>query len=584
MTNENNENAEIRGDLSVDSRESGVDSSVDSKADSPESTPKTLFLSEFLAREFIPQNDKGQFMPDNRQLKILVNCIDDSTGKLISLAKIDTSKVTSMKNLFAKSKRTDFSWIESWDTSKVTTFADMFESVEHFNVDISGWNVESVKSFWFMFWNATRFNQHIGAKWHTKSAEGMIGMFCQTKNFNNGEQPFGDKWKMDNVRWTWRMFWGAEKFNQSINHWKVDKVENMQKMFMGAKAFNQPLDKWNVANVVDMNQMFNNAESFNQDLSSWGDKLGKVKSMKRMFANTKSLNRTFAWKINENCDITNITKGSPLQLEITQISDDGIAQQKETFSLNKLSESKKRDCLYRWIPENIKAKYEIFFAKNSDGKITSATDLDWEFVYYKVFGYCFAVETDKFELPQETKSPKILVIEQRKDDEEFDGFDFDSHKKDYNNDDIEVILEDKEHIMRIYNDDTTQTNSYRIFNLISSLILAKAYEIKMEYFNKKARDKQTKLTNCHKEICEFDLQYYQNMPVRGDLSVLQFWNQLSQRYNIESKHKELKETIKQVAELVNESNQKKFNYIMLLVAIFSAIGAILAAIPVIKGL
>ncbi|MGX3011222.1 BspA family leucine-rich repeat surface protein [Helicobacter sp. 23-1044] len=424
---------------------------------------------------------------------------------------------------------------------------------------------------------------------------------------------------MDKVGWTWEMFWNAERFNQPINHWIMSSVTKCFTMFMGAKAFNQPLDKWDLSNAVALGSMFNKAESFNQDLSAWGTRLGKAQNMKRMFADTKSLNRTFAWKINENCDITNITKGSLLQLEITQISDDGKEQQKEILqdssqnaldssttqskkfarnvgefriyrvanipnSLNKLSESKKKDCLYRWIPENIKAKYEIFFAKGNGGEIVSATDLDWEFVYYRIFGYCFVVETDDFKLPQDNKLKQILAIEQRKDDEEFDGFDFDSHKKDYKNDDIEVILEYKEHIMRIYNGDTTQTNSYRILNLIGSLILAKAYETKMEYFNKKARDKQTKLTNCHKEICEFDLQYYQNMPVSADLSVLQFWNQLSQRYSIESKHKELKETIKQVAEIVNESNQKKFNYLMLAVAVFSAIGAILAAVPVIKGL
>ena len=44
--------------------------------------------------------------------------------------------------------------------------------------------------------------------------------------------------------------------------------------------------------------------------------------------------------------------------------------------------------------------------------------------------------------------------------------------KDYENDDIEIILEDKEHIMRIYNGDTTATNSYRILNIIGALILS----------------------------------------------------------------------------------------------------------------
>ena len=149
------------------------------------------------------------------------------------------------------------------------------------------------------------------------------------------------------------------------------------------------------------------------------------------------------------------------------------------------------------------------------------------------------METDDFKLLQTIIKLDMLIIEQRKDDDEFDGFSFDEWQKDYENDDIEIILEDKEHIMRIYNGDTTETNSYRILNIIGALILAKAYEAKMEYFNEQARAKDTKLTQCHKTICDFDLQHYQNVPVIADLSVIYFWNKLSQRYMIEAKHKEL---------------------------------------------
>lgn len=53
---------------------------------------------------------------------------------------------------------------------------------------------------------------------------------------------------------------------------------------------------------------------------------------------------------------------------------------------------------------------------------------------------------------------------------------------------------------------------------------------------------------------------------------------------IEAKHKELQETISRVTQLVSEENQKKFNYIMLAVAIFSALGAILVAVPVAQSL
>ena len=49
---------------------------------------------------------------------------------------------------------------------------------------------------------------------------------------------------------------------------------------------------------------------------------------------------------------------------------------------------------------------------------------------------------------------------------------------------------------------------------------------------------------------------------------------------IEAKHKELQETISRMAQLASEENQKKFKYLMLAVAIFFALGAILAVVPV----
>lgn len=605
-----NDNNLFQNDLAVDSSDSANDES------------KIELLSKLLERESIAKNNNGQFLPDKRQLKLLVNCVDDcldKTNKLISLKRIDTSNVKNMKALFYKSNREDFSGIEDWNVSSVVGFELCFAQCKTFNAEIEKWGdkVKNARTFEAMFWGADSFDRPIGVYWDTSSATNMIRMFNQAKNFNNGGQPFGEKWKMDKVCWTWQMFWGAERFNQELNHWNMSSVTKCHGMFNSAKAFNQPLDKWDLSNVVELGYMFNRADSFNQDLSAWGNKLSKAQNMKRMFADTKSLNQTFAWKLNEDCNLTNITKGSPLKIDISFIGDtesskeilQDSVQNSEQISptqskkfarsvnsfriykvvtipsnLNKLKETNKKDCLYRWIPKNIKANYEIFFAKSSENQIISATEVDWEFIYYRVFGHCFAVETDDFKLPQTIIKRDILTIEQRKDDEEFDDFNFDEHQKDYKNDDIEIILEDKEHIMRIYNGDTTEINSYRILNIIGALILAKAYEAKMEYFNEQAREKDTKLTECHKKICDFDLQHYQNMPVIADLSVIHFWNKLSQRYMIEAKHKELQETISRVAQLVSEENQKKFNYLMLAVAIFSALGAILAAVPVAQSL
>ena len=45
----------------------------------------------------------------------------------IHLGDIDTTHITDMMELFRNSKRTDFSGIEKWNTSKVENMALMFE-------------------------------------------------------------------------------------------------------------------------------------------------------------------------------------------------------------------------------------------------------------------------------------------------------------------------------------------------------------------------------------------------------------------------------------------------------------------------
>ena len=165
----------------------------------------------------IKRNAKGQFVPNNEQLRKLVY------DKNVKLSEIDTSEITDMSYLFAfvaedeeddelfckavgfiaefYFKREDFSGIGSWDTSKVTTFE--------------------------------------------------------------------------------RMFYMADNFNEDISKWDTSKVTNMSRMFHQAINFNQPLNQWNTSSVTNMEAMFWGAESFNQNLSAWGDKLGKVQNMKK---------------------------------------------------------------------------------------------------------------------------------------------------------------------------------------------------------------------------------------------------------------------------------------------------------------
>lgn len=82
---------------------------------------------------------KPKYKPKSK--KMLKKLIDDES---VYLGDIDTSAITDMSELFKDSKRVDFSGIEYWNVSKVTTMRSMFENAKHFNQPIGAWNVESV--------------------------------------------------------------------------------------------------------------------------------------------------------------------------------------------------------------------------------------------------------------------------------------------------------------------------------------------------------------------------------------------------------------------------------------------------------
>jgi hypothetical protein len=65
------------------------------------------------------------------------------------------------------------------------------------------------------------------------------------------------------------MFYGAIKFNQSLNDWDVGKVKYFDSMFAQTQLFNQPLSQWSTDSALTMNTMFDNSQVFNQDLSNW---------------------------------------------------------------------------------------------------------------------------------------------------------------------------------------------------------------------------------------------------------------------------------------------------------------------------
>ena len=595
------------------------DSAVDSAKGESE------LLSKLLERESIAKNNDGQFLPSNKQLKDLVNCIDDSTGKLISLERINTSKITSMKELFANSNRTDFSGIEEWDTSNVTSFAYAFSRAEHFDSDISQWNVSKGKSFYYMFFRALKFNQPIGESWDTSNAVNMRAMFCFAINFNNGGKAFGDKWKMDKVEISAEMFYNAKNFNA------------------------EGLNKWNMSNIRKCWSMFNGAESFNQDLSAWGDKLSKTQTMWGMFINTKALSIDFlgAWKIPQNCNADNIIKGSKLEsreksdIKVIVASDsvkENIFNKCEINQIYKIEKAKiqnlrlneNKEFVGEWIPQNIlENDYKVFLAKikdkNKDDEVLdeekiSFDDLEqgscnkWDFAFYKVFDCWFLVEKDGKELSDIKKCEgTTFEIEQSTDIDSIAWDESDKTKAESYDNNLSILFSSK--YISILASNVAKPND--ILAVLNAYILAKSYNAKMQELGNTARManeqrrknkenegllswipfSKTKRTNkklykdlkkSYEFVCNFDLHSYHNIPISqnklDDTSLIKIWLEMSKTYMIQNRHDELKETIKQVTQLVSDERQEDLNFIMRWVAWLSAIAALLAAYPVIKDI
>ncbi|GMH95941.1 hypothetical protein TL16_g13256, partial [Triparma laevis f. inornata] len=98
------------------------------------------------------------------------------------------------------------------------------------------------------------------------TAEGIYGHIrnCDAYKFNQDLSG----WDVSSVTTMGYMFYEAYKFNQDLSGWDVSSVTNMYGMFYLASVFNQDLNKWNVCKVTDFDSMFQLSGMPGTDLSS----------------------------------------------------------------------------------------------------------------------------------------------------------------------------------------------------------------------------------------------------------------------------------------------------------------------------
>ena len=264
-------------------------------------------------------------------------------GKItsINLNKLNTSRITTMANMFDRcysltslnlsslntSNVISTSWmfngcsaltsvgdLSGWNTSNLTNISYMFNGCSALTSigDISGWNTSKVTSMEWMFNNCFKLTS-VGtlSKWNTSKVASIDGIFyhCHALTSLNLS-----KWDLSNVTNMNGMFYNCYSLTSvgDLSGWNTSKVTNMSEMFDGCKSLTSVgnLSRWNTSKVTDMSAMFSFCdELISINLSGWDT--FNVTNMRDMFKCCSSLtsidglSRLDVYKVTDMSDMFN---------------------------------------------------------------------------------------------------------------------------------------------------------------------------------------------------------------------------------------------------------------------------------------
>lgn len=209
-------------------------------------------INEYLSVKVKPTTIKA----DNTTLKKIIVGEVEHLGIDADLNHIDVSKCTSLR----------------------MTFSDVFLYNNHFFGDVSKWNTENVRDFYYTFAYCDKFNGYLG-EWDMSNAVSLDNMFYKCDSFEGNGL---DQWDVHKVERAKSTFSNCYKFNGDLSKWNISSLKEASYMFYHCLEFNCDLSKWDTTNLIHCDHMFIDCHNFKGDISTW--KLNKLRNCEQMFA------------------------------------------------------------------------------------------------------------------------------------------------------------------------------------------------------------------------------------------------------------------------------------------------------------
>ena len=168
---------------------------------------------------------------------------------------LDTSKVTSMKDMFTGCFALKSVDVSQWDTSNVTNMSETFMACFALeSVDVSGWDTGNVKDMSYIFSNSN-YLRPIGIEnWDTHNVTSMKCMFMRGISDDVRDDP----WTLD------------------LSGWDTSNVTNMESIFSRADIAELNISGWDTSNVTTARSAFESGMTSDLRKITVGDKVGTI--------------------------------------------------------------------------------------------------------------------------------------------------------------------------------------------------------------------------------------------------------------------------------------------------------------------